>query len=126
MGLVFATVDSYAPNFRASITGNSAMRPIHLEEKPGLAGGDLFHGAQSLDQSWAVRAMLGCGDDRTPLKTQHLCDSGANPGGAVTAIPLPNAAREILRDGVKSVRDPNSCVGARCRHRPTSEKFQLQ
>jgi phytoene dehydrogenase-like protein len=98
--LVFATVDSYAPNFRASVLGHSALSPIDLEEKLGLAGGDIFHGALGLDQLWAARPMLGYGDYRTPLKSLYLCGSGAHPGGGVTGIPGHNAAREILRDGL--------------------------
>jgi len=99
---IFTTVDSYAPNFRASVLGHSALSPLDLEEKLGLTGGDIFHGALGLDQLWAARPMLGYGDYRTPLKSLYLCGSGAHPGGGVTGIPGHNAAREILRDGVSS------------------------
>jgi len=98
--LIFSTVESYAPNFRASVLGHSALSPLDLEEKLGLAGGDIFHGALGLDQLWAARPMLGYGDYRTPLKSLYLCGSGAHPGGGVTGIPGHNAAREILRDGL--------------------------
>jgi phytoene dehydrogenase-like protein len=97
---IFATVDSYAPNFRASVLGFSALSPLDLEEKLGLIGGDIFHGALGLDQLWAARPMLGYGDYRTPLKGLYLCGSGAHPGGGVTGVPGHNAAREILRDGL--------------------------
>jgi phytoene dehydrogenase-like protein len=97
---IFATVESYAPNFRASVLGHSALSPIDLEEKLGLAGGDIFHGALGLDQLWAARPMLGYGDYRTPVKNLYLCGSGAHPGGGVTGIPGHNAAREIIRDGL--------------------------
>jgi len=106
--LIFATVDSYAPNFRASVVGHSALSPLDLEEKLALAGGDIFHGALGLDQLWAARPMLGYGDYRTPLKSLYLCGSGAHPGGGVTGIPGHNAAREMLRDGLKAVSGPNS------------------
>jgi phytoene dehydrogenase-like protein len=105
---IFATVESYAPNFRASILGHSSLSPLDLEETLGLAGGDIFHGALGLDQLWAARPMLGYGDYRTPLKCLYLCGSGAHPGGGVTGIPGHNAAREILRDGLaKGVSSPN-------------------
>jgi phytoene dehydrogenase-like protein len=97
---IFATVDSYAPNFRASVLGYSALSPLDLEERLGLIGGDIFHGALGLDQLWAARPMLGYGDYRTPLKGLYLCGSGAHPGGGVTGVPGHNAAREILRDGL--------------------------
>jgi phytoene dehydrogenase-like protein len=102
--LILSTVESYAPNFRASVVGHSALSPLDLEEKLGLAGGDIFHGALGLDQLWAARPMLGYGDYRTPLKSLYLCGSGAHPGGGVTGVPGHNAAREIMRDGVS----PNS------------------
>jgi phytoene dehydrogenase-like protein len=106
--LIFSTVESYAPNFRASVVGHSALSPLDLEEKLGLAGGDIFHGALGLDQLWAARPMLGYGDYRTPLKSLYLCGSGAHPGGGVTGIPGHNAAREILRDGLSNpVSSPN-------------------
>ena len=98
--LIFATVDSYAPNFRASVVGHSALSPVDLENILGLAGGDIFHGALGLDQLWAARPMLGYGDYRTPLKRLYLCGAGAHPGGGVTGIPGHNAAREMLRDGL--------------------------
>jgi phytoene dehydrogenase-like protein len=47
--LNLSTVDSYVPNFRASVMGHSALSPMDLEEKPDLAGGDIFHGATGLD-----------------------------------------------------------------------------
>ena len=105
---IFETVNSHAPNFRASVLGHSALSPLDLEEKLGLTGGDIFHGALGLDQLWAARPVLGYGDYRTPLKSLYLCGSGAHPGGGVTGIPGHNAAREILRDGVNRVSRPNS------------------
>jgi len=106
--LILSTVESYAPNFRASIVGHSALSPLDLEEKLGLAGGDIFHGALGLDQLWAARPMLGYGDYRTPLKNLYLCGSGAHPGGGVTGLPGHNAAREILRDHLSNpVSSPN-------------------
>jgi phytoene dehydrogenase-like protein len=38
------------------------LSPLDLEEKLGLAGEDIFHGAFGLDQLWAARPMLGYGD----------------------------------------------------------------
>jgi phytoene dehydrogenase-like protein len=41
---------------------------LDLEEKPGPAGEDIFHGALGLGQLWAAQPMLRRGDDRTPVK----------------------------------------------------------
>ena len=98
---IIDSVNAYAPNFRTSVVGRSALSPLDLEEKLGLAGGDIFHGALGLDQLWAARPALGHGDYRTPVRGLYLCGSGAHPGGGVTGVPGMNAAREILRDGRK-------------------------
>ncbi|MEQ1801051.1 MAG: NAD(P)/FAD-dependent oxidoreductase [Gammaproteobacteria bacterium] len=95
--LIIDTVTKYAPNFRGSILGRLALSPLDLEERFGLTGGDIFHGALGLDQLWAARPALGYGDYRTPVKGLFLCGSGAHPGGGVTGAPGHNAAREILR-----------------------------
>lgn len=95
--LVIDTVTRHAPNFRASVIGQLALSPLDLEERFGLTGGDIFHGALGLDQLWAARPALGYGDYRTPIKGLYLCGAGAHPGGGVTGIPGYNAAREILR-----------------------------
>ncbi len=106
---IFDVIEEYAPNFRSLVVAHSALSPLDLEEKLGLAGGDIFHGALGLDQLWAARPMLGYGDYRTPLKNLYLCGSGAHPGGGVTGVPGHNAAREILRDGLSTrVSGPNS------------------
>ncbi|HEY6458047.1 MAG TPA: NAD(P)/FAD-dependent oxidoreductase [Steroidobacteraceae bacterium] len=96
--LIIDTVTGYAPNFRSSIIGRQALSPLDLEERFGLVGGDIFHGALGLDQLWAARPLLGFGDYRTPLRRLYLCGSGTHPGGGVTAVPGHNAAREIIKD----------------------------
>ncbi|MCC6195049.1 MAG: NAD(P)/FAD-dependent oxidoreductase, partial [Burkholderiales bacterium] len=94
--LVIDTVERCAPGFRASVIACSALSPLDLERRFGLAGGDIFHGALGLDQLWAARPVLGWGDYRTPVRGLWLCGSGAHPGGGVTGLPGHNAARAIL------------------------------
>ena len=96
--LIIDTVTAYAPNFKASILGRMTLTPMDLEEKFGLIGGDIMHGAMSLDQMWSARPQLGHGDYRGPLKGLYMCGAGSHPGGGVTGLPGRNAAREILRD----------------------------
>ena len=91
-------VDSHAPNFKASVLGRQIMSPLDLERTFGLVGGDIFHGALSLDQLFSARPMLGHGDYRGPLKGLYMCGSGTHPGGGVTGAPGHNAAREIIAD----------------------------
>jgi phytoene dehydrogenase-like protein len=96
--LVIDTVDRYAPNFKASVLGRMVLTPLDLERKLGLVGGDIFHGALSLDQLFSARPVLGHADYRGPVPHLYLCGSGAHPGGGVTGLPGRNAAREVLRD----------------------------
>jgi phytoene dehydrogenase-like protein len=91
-------VDTHAPNFKASVLGRQIMSPLDLERTFGLIGGDIFHGALSLDQLFSARPMLGHGDYRGPLKGLYMCGSGTHPGGGVTGAPGHNAAREIIAD----------------------------
>ncbi len=91
-------VDSHAPNFKASVLARQIMSPLDLERTFGLIGGDIFHGALSLDQLFSARPMLGHGDYRGPLKGLYMCGSGTHPGGGVTGAPGHNSAREIIAD----------------------------
>jgi phytoene dehydrogenase-like protein len=91
-------VNSHAPNFKASVLGRQIMSPLDLERTFGLIGGDIFHGALSLDQMFSARPMLGHADYRGPLKGLYMCGSGTHPGGGVTGAPGHNAAREIIAD----------------------------
>ena len=92
------TVDAYAPGFAASVIGRQALSPLDLERDFGLIGGDIFHGALTLNQLFSARPMLGHADYRGPLKGLYHCGSGAHPGGGVTGAPGHNAARAILSD----------------------------
>jgi phytoene dehydrogenase-like protein len=96
--LMIDTVDRYAPGFKASVLGRQTLSPLDLEQIFGLTGGDIFHGALSLDQLFWARPMLGYADYRGPLKGLYLCGAGAHPGGGVTGAPGHNAARAILAD----------------------------
>jgi phytoene dehydrogenase-like protein len=96
--LMIATVDKYAPGFAASVIGRQALTPLDLEREFGLVGGDIFHGALTLNQLFSARPMLGHADYRGPLKGLYHCGSGAHPGGGVTGAPGHNAAKVILAD----------------------------
>ena len=96
--LIIDTVEAWAPGFKAKVLGRMILSPLDLERTFGLAGGDIMHGAMSLDQLWAARPFLGQGDYRGALGGLYLCGAGTHPGGGVTGAPGHNAAREILRD----------------------------
>jgi phytoene dehydrogenase-like protein len=96
--LMIATVDHYAPGFRQSVLGRQVLTPLDLEREFGLLGGDIFHGALTLNQLFSARPVLGHADYRSPIKGLYHCGSGAHPGGGVTGAPGHNAAQTILRD----------------------------
>src|SRR4029077_442842 len=96
--LMLDTVSRYAPGFRASVVARRVLSPLDLEREFGLTGGDIFHGALTLDQLFSARPVLGHGNYRAPLPGLYLCGAGTHPGGGVTGVPGHNAAREILKD----------------------------
>ena len=96
--LMIETVDRYAPGFKASVLARQALTPADLESMFGLIGGDIFHGALTLDQLFWARPMLGYADYRGPLAGLYHCGSGAHPGGGVTGAPGHNSAQAILAD----------------------------
>ena len=96
--LMIDTVDRYAPGFKASVIGRQALSPFDLEQTFGLIGGDIFHGALTLDQLFWARPLLGHADYRSPVAGLYHCGAGAHPGGGVTGAPGHNAARAILTD----------------------------
>jgi phytoene dehydrogenase-like protein len=96
--LMIETVNNYAPNFKAAVLGRQIKSPLDLERTFGLVGGDIFHGALTLDQMFSARPMLGYGNYRGPLRGLYMCGAGTHPGGGVTGAPGHNAAREIISD----------------------------
>jgi phytoene dehydrogenase-like protein len=96
--LMIDTVTRHAPNFKAAVLGRQIMSPLDLERTFGLIGGDIFHGALSLDQLFSARPMLGYADYRGPLAGLYMCGSGTHPGGGVTGAPGHNAAQAVIED----------------------------
>ena len=96
--LMIETVERAAPGFKASVLGRMVMTPLDLERTFGLVGGDIMHGALTLDQMFSARPVLGHGHYRSPIKGLYQCGAGTHPGGGVTGAPGHNAAREILKD----------------------------
>ena len=95
---VFAAIDRFAPNFSSAVIAREILTPADLETRFGLPGGDIFHGAMTLDQLWVNRPVMGYAAYRGPIQGLYHCGAGAHPGGGVTGLPGRNAAREILRD----------------------------
>ena len=96
--LIIDTVEQCAPGFKKSVIARQIHSPLDLERKFGLVGGDIMHGAMSLDQLWAARPILGNAAYRGPIGGLYMCGAGTHPGGGVTGAPGHNAAKAILAD----------------------------
>jgi phytoene dehydrogenase-like protein len=96
--LMLETVDLFAPGFKSSVIARQILSPHDLEREFGLVGGDIFHGALTLDQLFFARPMIGYADYRGPVSGLYHCGSGAHPGGGVSGAPGHNAAKAILKD----------------------------
>jgi phytoene dehydrogenase-like protein len=94
---VLALVDEVAPGFSAAVLHREVLGPPELEALFGLTGGNIFHGAMSLDRLLFLRPALGLARYRTPVTGLWLCGAGTHPGGGVMGACGRNAAREILR-----------------------------
>ena len=90
---VLSTLARYAPNLRDSVLASQVLGPPELEERFGLTGGDIFHGAMVPEQSFGARFAY-----RTPMPGLYLCGSGASPGGGVMGAAGRNAAATVLAD----------------------------
>ncbi|XP_042461201.1 pyridine nucleotide-disulfide oxidoreductase domain-containing protein 2-like [Zingiber officinale] len=92
----FSLIDEYAPGFSSSIIGYDMLTPPDLEREFGLTGGNIFHGAMSLDSLFLMRPIKGWSGNRTPVKGLYLCGSGTHPGGGVMGAPGRNAASVVI------------------------------
>jgi len=88
----------YAPNLPGAVLHRQVISPKDLERTFGLTGGNIFQGAMSLHQLFAMRPVPGWADHRTPVAGLYLCGAATHPGGGVMGACGRNAAREILRD----------------------------
>ncbi|XP_009906477.2 pyridine nucleotide-disulfide oxidoreductase domain-containing protein 2 [Dryobates pubescens] len=95
---VFDCIEDYAPGFKASVIGRDILTPPDLERIFGLPGGNIFHGAMSLDQLYFTRPAPSYSGYRSPIPGLYLCGSGAHPGGGVMGAAGRNAAQVALED----------------------------
>ncbi|XP_065882913.1 pyridine nucleotide-disulfide oxidoreductase domain-containing protein 2-like [Dysidea avara] len=95
---VFDWIEEYAPGFRKLIIDKEVLTPQDLERIFGLTGGNIFHGAMSLDQLYLARPTYTASCYRGQLKGMYLCGSGSHPGGGVMGACGHHAAQMVLND----------------------------
>lgn len=97
-GRVFDNIEEYAPGFKESIVGCDILTPPDLERIFGLTGGNIFHGAMSMDQLFFMRPTPFNSDYRTPVPGLYMCGAAAHPGGGVMGAAGRLAALAVLND----------------------------
>ncbi|XP_059102474.1 pyridine nucleotide-disulfide oxidoreductase domain-containing protein 2 [Peromyscus eremicus] len=95
---VFDCIEAYAPRFKSSVLARDILTPPDLEKIFGLPGGNIFHGAMSLDQLYFARPVPQHSGYRCPIQGLYLCGSGTHPGGGVMGAAGRNAAHAVFRD----------------------------
>ena len=95
----FDIMNEYAPNFKSSVLHRQIISPVDLERIYGITGGNIFHGAMSLDKMFFLRPAAGYANYRTPIQGLYLCGASTHPGGGVMGACGWNAARAIMHDG---------------------------
>jgi phytoene dehydrogenase-like protein len=69
----FQLVDQYAPGFSRSVIARDVLSPWDLEQIFGLPGGNISHGALSLDQIGYCRPVPGYTTHRSPIEGLYMC-----------------------------------------------------
>uniref|UniRef100_A0A4X2LJ88 Pyridine nucleotide-disulfide oxidoreductase domain-containing protein 2 n=1 Tax=Vombatus ursinus TaxID=29139 RepID=A0A4X2LJ88_VOMUR len=95
---VFECIEAYAPGFKKSVIGRDILTPPDLERVFGLPGGNIFHGAMSLDQLYFARPLPPYSNYRSPIQGLYLCGSGSHPGGGVMGAAGRNVAQVAFED----------------------------
>lgn len=96
---VFASIDRVAPGFSSRVRELEVLAPPDLERIFGLTGGNIFHGAMSLDRLAFMRPAPGWARHTTPIRRLWLCGAGAHPGGGIMGACGRNAAMVALASG---------------------------
>jgi phytoene dehydrogenase-like protein len=100
---VISLVDEVAPGFSDAVLHREVLAPPDLQEIFGLTGGNIFHGAMTLDRLAFMRPVPGWASYRTPVTDLYLCGAGTHPGGGVMGACGRNAAGVVIRDRRRSI-----------------------
>jgi phytoene dehydrogenase-like protein len=95
---VLECMEEYLPGITSSVVDRCVHTPVDLERRLGLTGGDLYHGAMTIDQLFLLRSVDGTASHNTAIEGLYLCGSGTHPGGGVFGVPGRNGAGAVLAD----------------------------
>ena len=102
---VIGQIADYSPGFHDRIVHMEVRTPREIENEVGLTEGNIFQGELTFDQLLFNRPVPGYAQYRSPVQGLYLCGSSTHPGGGVMGAPGRNAAREILCDLSRPVKD---------------------
>jgi len=94
-GVAMARLEDRLPGIGGHVVGSELLDPSRIEERYGLAGGQIHHGEHALDQ-WLVRPAPDAAAYRTPLPGLWFCGGGSHPGGTLTGAAGRLATRAML------------------------------
>ncbi len=94
---VIQTLEQYSPGISNSVVGMEVLSPQDLEERYGLANGQVYHGEHAVDQI-LTRPIPSCMRYSTPISGLYLCGSGSHPGGGITCMPGALGSEAILKN----------------------------
>ena len=83
----YKVIEEYAPGFRESIVHQDVLLPPDLERIFNLTGGNIFHGALSINNLFFSRPTPGFANFNTPFSNLFMCGSGQHAGGGVMGGP---------------------------------------
>ena len=92
----FDVIDEYAPGFSKSVVHKDVLLPPDLERIFGLTGGNIFHGALSMNNIYFSRPAPGFANSNTPFKNLFMCGSGQHAGGGVMGVAGRLCAQKVL------------------------------
>jgi phytoene dehydrogenase-like protein len=78
------------------VVHEDVLFPPDLERIFNLTGGNIFHGALSLNNLFFSRPMPKYSNFTTPFKNLYTCGSGNHPGGGVMGSPGRLCALKVL------------------------------
>ena len=91
----------FAPDIKSKIINSELLTPKDIEKRFVCTGGHWHHGEISLDQVMMMRPFPGASQYRTSVDGLFLCGAGTHPGGGVMGLSGINAAKEIIKGGIK-------------------------
>lgn len=98
---IYDVVCKYAPNMKDQLIDWYIQSPLDIERKHGLLKGNVMHVEMTFDQMFMFRPIPELSTYETPIKNLYLASASCHPGGGVFGAAGYNAAKVVLKKGVK-------------------------